>query len=275
MALALKQGTNGNLARFTTADAFDINVISARNTAAALTIGANLDSGQQVVLGNANADVSVLGDLVVAANINGGVGAGGVGSGVTDYFTAMWLLAVNDNGPDAAAYNLGASGTNAGAYGIGIDPTLLANVTATDLMTALDQLDAAIAGASVAQDTRAIENGVTIAAGDCVAVSLTASGRVTLADGASNNNPDFVGIAVTGGTGDAGGTVNCTFVLPGSPATVSGATFTVGQALYLPVGGGGAPATTATTTVGDLWMWVGWAVTATEMFISPSTGIVL
>lgn len=275
MAIALKRGTSGDLAQFTTSDPLEINAINARNVAANITIGSNLNSGQQVVLGNANADTSVLGDLVVAANINGGAGTGSVGSGVTDYFSAMWLLAVNDNGPNADAYNLGASGTNAGAYSIGIDPSILANVTATDLMTALDELDAAVSASAVAQDTRPIESGVTIAAGDCVAQSLVTSGRVALGDAASNNNPDFIGIAVTGGTGDAGGTVNCTFVLIGNRATVSGATFTPGQALYLPAGGGGPPTGTAPSTTGDLVKRVGWAHTATELYIEPAVGVVL
>ena len=274
MAIALKLGTNGLLARFSSSDSLDINVISARNTAAELTVGANLDSGVAVVLGNANSPTNVLGILSVASNIQGGAGAGSIGSSVTDYFSGMWLQAVNNNGPDADAYDLGASGSLAGAYSIGIDPSLLANVTATDLMTALDEMDAAISSSAVTQDTRAIESGVTIAAGDCVAVSLTTASRVALADAAGTANPDFVGIAVTGGTGDAGGTVLCTFILVG-PATVSGASYTPGQALYIPGGGGGAPTATAPTSVGDLVRRVGWAIGTDEVMLDPSAGVIL
>jgi hypothetical protein len=124
---------------------------------------------------------------------------------------------------------------------------LLSNVTATDLMTGLDELDAAISAASGDQDTRLIENGVTLAAGDAVAVSTTASGQVTAANADSANlEPDFIGIAITGGTGD-GATVNCTFKLIGQPAT----------------------------STGDLAMRVGWAIQATEIFIAPGPGIIV
>jgi hypothetical protein len=279
MAIALKQGTNGNLARFLAADSLQIASVEPRVTTNNLVIGSLLTGGAEVVLGHAaNADARVLKDLILDANIVGGAGAGTIGSGVGDYFTDVWVQAVNDNGPDNLAYGLRVSGTNAGAYSIGIDPSLLSNVTATDLMTGLDELDAAISAASGDQDTRLIENGVTLAAGDAVAVSTTASGQVTAANADSANlEPDFIGIAITGGTGD-GATVNCTFKLIGQPAT-SGTGLTIGQAVYVPdltvATTGEPPATTAPSGTGDLAMRVGWAIQATEIFIAPGPGIIV
>jgi len=198
--------TTGNLARFGTGDALDINTISARNPATALTVGANLNSGQEVQLGNANADTRVLGDLFVngsstvtvdetitgtfnadgnvnlgtgndTINLGGGagdvinlnanlvVGAGtrSIGSSITDYLDALWLDAVNANGPALAAYDLNASGTNAGAYAIGVDPALVSSSTATDLMTMLADMDAAISGgASTLQATYQTGNTISV-----------------------------------------------------------------------------------------------------------------
>lgn len=190
MAIPLKLNTTtGNLARFLTADALDIDTIEPRS-GGHLVIGATLGVGDEVRLGAVGETVRVMGDLEVdgsstvtvnetvtgtfnadgdvnlgnnsgdTVNLGGGTsdtvnlladlepGAGtlGLGTGVTEYFDEAWLIAVNNNGPDNDAYNLAASGTNAGAYSIGIDPSLLANTTATDLMTALDDLDAAITG---------------------------------------------------------------------------------------------------------------------------------
>lgn len=276
MAITLKQGTNGDLARFTTGDALDINVISARTTSSPITIGANLDSGQKVSIGNANADTEVLRDLILTRDILPGAGVGSIGTGTSQYVDQAWLQAVNDNGPDAAAYNLRASGTSAGAYSVGVDPSLVAQSSATDLMTMLADMSLAISASSVNQDTLPIENSVVIAAGDVVAVSLTTSGRVALADAASgaSQNPDMVGIASTGGTGDAGGTVTCTFTLVGSAEDVPGATFTPGAAVYV-ASGGGKPTGTAPSTTGQLVKRVGWATTATRVFLAPGPGIVL
>ena len=208
MAIAIKLGSNGRLSQLSAADSLDINDIDARNSAAALTIGSNLDSGQEVQLGNVNADTRVLGDLFVdgsstvtvdetvtgtfnangnvnlgnnsgdTINLGGGtsdtvnldtdlvLGAGivGIGSSVTDYLNDLWLVAVNDNGPDAVAYGLNASGTNAGAYSIGVDPSLIANSTATDLMTMLDDIDNAVSagGGETLQQTYALGNTIDV-----------------------------------------------------------------------------------------------------------------
>jgi len=118
----------------------------------------NLGSGDDTInLGSGSGDTVNLEENLVL-----GAGLVSIGSSVTDYLSALWLVAVNDNGPDNAAYNLAASGTNCGAYSIGVDPSLLANVTATDLMTALDQLDAAITAAGADTLQTAYEAGSTI-----------------------------------------------------------------------------------------------------------------
>ena len=480
MAIALKfNSATGQLAQFVTADSLEVQSVEPRNTAAALVIGNTLASGQEVQLGNANADTRILGDLLVngsstvstdetitgtfnaegdvnlgtgdgdAINLGGGatdivsllsnlvVGAGlrSVGSSITDYLSGAWLQAVNDNGPDAAAYDLRASGTNAGAYSVGVDPSLIANSSSTDLMSMLDDLDAAIAagsgtlqsayeqgetitvtaaegsidfsndtdsdvtdvltvsrapttstagsgfvltmganttgigaiveqggsgdalrvqggsganplninpqaisanaglsvdaaagggageltfddvgniGATLSQasdrtfdqtgtgevlngatslvgainrlarrldveggnvEEIAIENGVTIAAGDVVAQS-TVTGRVTQANNNANTNSRTIGVAVVGGTGDAGGTVVARVALPGSKVTDSGAAFTAGNALFVP-DGSGRPTSTAPTDTGDVVQRVGWARSATEYVIDFGPAVIL
>jgi len=583
MAIALKlDTTTGQLARFVAADSIDVQSVTARNTAAALTIGSNLDAGQEVQIGTTTADTRILGDLFVdgastvtvsetitgnfevqgdtnlgiaggdtinlgasgagagtdTINLNSdlvlGVGTRTIGSSVTDYADQIWLDAVNTNGPNLAAYDLNASGTNAGAYAIGVDPALITSSTATDLMTMLVDMDTAISsgasslqatyqtgntidvtsaegtidfandttadtttvltvsrtpasstggnaldlsmganttgiglnltaagsgdalfvnntgtgdaidiqdgGTSVLQVTaagamnltptsgqtltmtvagagtidmnaagavtvdstaagisldaagasnfttttgdltvnttggtlvlagstavtidssgggisldgagasnfstsagnitidaaaaelvfddvgnsgltlsdstdrvldqaasgeifngttsiigalsdvarrleveggpftfeEAIENTVTIAAGDCVAASTTA-GRVTQANANANTNSRFVGIAIVGGTGDAGGTVIGRVATEGSLVTDTGATFTAGQALFLP-DGTGRPTATAPANTGDVVQRVGWALTATQYVIDSGPAVIL
>lgn len=116
------------------------------------TVEGNTDlgtnDGDVINLGGGTSDtVNLLTDLTV------GAGLVSIGTGVGNYLDSLWLDAVNANGPAVAAYDLTASGTNAGAYAVGVDPTLLANATATDLMTVLDQLDAAIGASSGAGGT--------------------------------------------------------------------------------------------------------------------------
>jgi hypothetical protein len=395
------------------------------------------NDGDVILLGGGTSDtVQLLADLVV------GAGLVHIGSSTSDYLAELWLVAVNDNGPDLAAYNLAASGTNAGAYSIGVNPALLDNASATDLMTTLDQLDAAITSAaspdtlqsayaagntiavtsgngtvglsndtdsdttdvltvsrapststagegvvvtmganctgnavditnsgsgsalkvtdgasavlditgtgafnvtaqatssiatatgdltvqaageltfndtggssielsqsadrtldetgagevlegatsvigainrlargitsSGAQATDAIENGVTITAGDVVAQSTT-SGRVTQANCNADTNARILGIAITGGTGDAGGSVTCTYALPTSEVTIAGASYTPGGMLFAP-DGTGAPTQTAPSTVGDVVAPLGYAATATTFKLQLGTACIL
>jgi len=277
MAIALKLGSNGNLERFGTADALEVNVISARTTSSPMTIGANLDAGQKVVLGAASVDTEVLRDLLLTRDILPGVGDSKLGTGVTQYLGELWVAKVNTNGPNLAGYNLGATGTNAGAYSIGVDPTLLSNATATDLMTALDQMDAAITEAGTDKFTLPIEDGVTISVGNCVSVSGTAVGRCTNSAATGNASGRFLGVCVSvtgGGVGNTGGTTTATFVKPGEQVTVSGQSYATGGALYIP-GSAGPPTQTAPSAAGDLVQRIGYAHSATDFLIIPGPSVVL
>ena len=118
-------------------------------------------------------------------------GAVGVGD-ATHYLNDLWVLAVNDNGPDQVSYNLLASGTNAGAYGVGVDPGIIANSSSTDLMTMLDDLDAAIAAAGADTLQTAYDAGNTIA--------IDATGSVQISSAAAANNLDLSRTFVGGGT---------------------------------------------------------------------------
>ena len=132
-----------------------------------------------------------------------------------------------------------------------------------------DALD--VSGLLVAEDP--IENTVTVTAGDVVAASTT-SGRVTQANGNNNTNGRIIGIALNTGTGDAGGTVICRYALIGSRVTDSGATFTAGNALFVP-DGTGRPTATAPSGTGDLVKRVGWAITSTEYVTDAGPSVVL
>lgn len=277
MAIPLKKGTNGNLAQFATGDALQVQSIEPRTTSSNLVIGSTLSSTAKVVLGSATNNVEVLNDLLLSAgSLVGGAGVGSLGSSVTDYFTGVWVQAVNDAGPDLVAYGLNVSGTNAGAYSIGVDPSLISSSSATDLMTMLDELDAAISAAGTTTETLTIQTGVTIAPGDCVATSLTTAGTVALADSTAAANPNFVGIcvSVTNGGVNPG---TCTFVKPGNKVTVSGATFTTGGPLYMPGGGStpSQPTQTAPTGAGDIVQRIGWALSTTDFIVSDLVGVSL
>lgn len=133
------------------------------------TITGTFTANGDVNLGSGDGDTVNLGggtsDTVnLEANLVLGAGTVDIGSSVTDYLGALWLVAVNDNGPDLAAYNLAASGTNAGAYAIGVDPSLITNSSSTDLMTMLDDLDAAIgaSGGETLQETYVIGNTIDV-----------------------------------------------------------------------------------------------------------------
>jgi hypothetical protein len=169
----------------------------------------NLGSGDDTInLGSGSGDTINLKENLVL-----GAGLVSIGSSVTDYLSALWLVAVNDNGPDNAAYNLAASGTNAGAYAIGIDPSLLSNVTATDLMTALDQLDAAITSAGADTLQTAYE------AGNTIAVSST-YGAVALSNNTDSDTTIVLDINKSPSSTSTGG--NAAQITMGANATGTG-----------------------------------------------------
>jgi len=247
---------------------------------------------------NANGDVN-LGDNTAANTINLGggtndtvvllgdsldVGAGTrtIGTGTGDYLDGIWVDAVNANGPALAAYDLNASGTNAGAYAIGVDPALITSSSSTDLMTMLDDLDAAITGAGntlqqayVAGNTIA----VTTAEGsiqfsnsadvtDILEVSRTFAGAgigIDVLMGPGNEAVTGVGVSITSGTGATGdmlfvnnlGSGDALDVQDGSGSVlqVTGAgavnvTPTSGQNITLTTAGAGAVDLNSDVTVG-------------------------
>jgi len=151
-----------------------------------------------------------------------GVGKVSIGSSVTDYLQALWLQAVNDNSPNSDAYRLNASGTQAGAYAIGIDATLLTHVssTSTDLMTALDELDQAISSATgTLQSSYEAGNTIAVTAGQ---------GIIDFSNDTSGDTTTVLEVSKTPaqatGTGDSfSGTA------PSMTLTDSGATFLTGM----------------------------------------------
>jgi hypothetical protein len=276
MAIALKYGANGNLAQMLAADSLDAQSIEPRNVAADMTIGSNLNSGQKVILGNANADTQVLRDLLLARDILPGAGVGSLGSSTSQYVDEAWVAAVSGGTGGSAAYNLNATGSGvAGAYSIGVDPATIPNVTNADLQGALVQLGTAISGSSGDVVQLPPEDTLTINQGDCVGQSLTTSGRVALSNAVAgaSQNPSFIGIAQDTVTGNAGGTNLSSIKLIGTE-TIPTETYSAGSALYIPVGGG-HPTETAPSATGQLIRRVGWANTTTVMLLDPGTGVVL
>jgi hypothetical protein len=177
----------------------------------------------------------------------------------------------------AAASNMTVSGATAdltlGARGATITlnesgDTALVGYTATSIIGALNEVKA---GAGAITVSLPIENGVTIAAGDTIAAS-TVAGRVTLMNANANANGAYVGVATVGGTGDAGGTVEATFVAAGPVTGLSG--LTAGAPAYAP-DGTGAPTATAPSNSGDLVFRVGFAYSASAMIIHAGEGTVL
>ncbi len=144
---------------------------------------------------------------------------------------------------------------------------------ATSLLGAINRLARRMADDGILQTERAIENGVTIAAGDIIAAS-TVAGRVTQNNDNAETRSAVIGVALTGGLGDVGGTVFTRFFLPGAVVTDAGATFTAGNELFAPDGTGRATGT-APANNGDRVTRVGYAISATEYVFNPVEGFVL
>jgi len=146
---------------------------------------------------------------------------------------------------------------------------------ATSLIGAINRLARSSTAGAGSIDEAPIQDGVTIAAGDVVSQS-TVSGRVTSTTMNNNTNSRVVGIALTGGTGDAGGTVTSRFALPGTKVTISGAAYTAGAALFapetpgVPVGSGAAP-----SDPGDVLQRIGWARSPTDFIIDLGLQVIL
>lgn len=129
---------------------------------------------------------------------------------------------------------------------------------------------------------RAIVDGQTLAINDCVSLSATfagtAAGRVRAADARfATKVPWFIGVCTVGGTGDAGGTVLATVQIAGI-YTDAGAAFTPGPLYLSTAAAGGRPTNTPPSlpaNAGDQWVFVGYAVSATEWMVIPTPGIAL
>jgi len=114
------------------------------------------------------------------------------------------------------------------------------------------------ADTSFSSELIAIANGVTLAAGDAVAF---VSGRATKSDGrAGSVVQGYIGQCITGGTGDAGGTV---FARVGVAGLVPAAGLTAGAAVYLSTSAIGAVSSATPAGLGALSQRVGWATSTT------------
>lgn len=224
------------------------------------------------------------------ANVTIAGGAGGLDGGAGG--AAGGSVAINGGGGTGAAadgdVDIGASNTVDVSITAAADITFDANAAGSPLTYnqsgSLDLIQTAtgelydgitsIVGALDAIATRIdvdgavvveipIENGVTISAGDVVAASATA-GRATQMNANGNANGNFLGTALNGGTGDAGGTVFVRVVVSGK-VTDSGAAFAQGT-LYAP-DGTGRPTNTPPANSGDLVFRVGFAYSATEYVV--------
>lgn len=166
----------------------------------------NLGNGGDIInIGSGTSDT-----VNLNANLTVGAALVKIGSAPADRLAELWLDSAEGattSGPNAAGYDLHASGTNAGAYAIGVDTSLLENIGSLtgvqDLMTVLDRIDAAVGGTSETLQ-EAYENGNTISvvSGDgTVSIATTTDGTNAL-----TLNSTTAGAALTvtaSGAGDA------------------------------------------------------------------------
>jgi hypothetical protein len=162
--IALKVSA-GILRQLDAADVIIIDRIEPRS-GGDFTLAGSLGVGDALILGTAGEGFQLPG--ILETNLQVGAGLVSVGSSITDYLSGLWLTGINGEGPNLAGYNLSEIGTNAGAYAIGVDATLLANVppAATDVMSALIGLDAALtaSGFDTLQTAYAAGNTITVTA---------------------------------------------------------------------------------------------------------------
>lgn len=207
-----------------------------------------------------------------------GAGTIEIGSSVTDYANEIWLSSsettLHTAGPELAAYNLGASGTNAGAYSIGIDASLLTSMAdplVTDLMSALAQLDAAIAaGGGGNQLMQPFLTDGAVTAGQVVAVSPSNNDRVVVADAANGLSGTIVGIALTSSPG-AGNSIDV--AMGGLVSTLSG--LTRGLTYYLGSSSNanaGNLVSTPPSALGDLIIRIGYSMSPTSLVMHVGEG---
>lgn len=285
--LTLSTTTSGKIA-VTSAGAIEIDAVGAvaiESSGAAISIGAdavaqaiNIGTGaaaRTITVGNASStEVEV---NAIRVDINAGSNGFQIdGAGASTIATSSGNLSLDSAAGELVFDDVGNSGLTLSQSG---DRTLSQTGSgevlegATSVIGALNRL--ATVTATGPYQAAPIVDGVTIAAGDCVAQSTTTN-RVTLWDGDESANLRFVGIAITGGTGNAGGTVLCKFALPGSLVTDSGASWTAGAALFGPEGTGRPVAlASAPNDAGDAFKRLGWAHTSTSMYLDPGPTVIL
>lgn len=191
----------------------DMTVNGTANVTTTSNLNGNVNlgdgTGDIVNVGGGGSDtVNLLNDLTVAA------GAVSIGTSVTDYLADIWIASAEGTatvGPDVAAYAVNAVGANAGSYAVGIDASLLTNISlpagTTDLMSALDAMDAAIGAGGGGTLQAAYENGRTISVGSGAETLPVAINNTTNGNGSitiSNTNALGDAIAVTMGAASAG-----------------------------------------------------------------------
>lgn len=118
----------------------------------------------------------------------------------------------------------------------------------------------------------AIEDGEVITNGDAVAASVT-SGRCRRAEAGSAAYPNFLGVAMSGGTGDSGGTVAVRVRTCG--VVNNGTGLTPNAPVYLSTAGAGGVTSTTPSGAGNLSLRIGFAYSATEYVLYPGQGVIL
>ncbi|NBU69856.1 MAG: hypothetical protein EBS53_00100 [Bacteroidetes bacterium] len=149
---------------------------------------------------------------------------------------------------------------------------LFQEVGLTDGSTAGSLWEAVISVATTATNiSLPIESGETISPGQAVAVSAV-SGRCRRANAVANAAPGFLGVCVTGGTGNGGGTVSASIRVAG---LVTGLSVTANTPVYLSTTTAGVITSTVPSGTGNLSLKIGWAVSATSAILQPEVSIIL
>lgn len=274
IAIALGANVSGSGISVSHAGSGSAGLFNSTGSGDALTVQ---DGGIDVLRVDALGGFSVVTTSGSAASISAtGAALTLAGGAASSLKTSAGNLTLESTAAELVLNDVGASALTLSQVGDRIlDRTATGEVLngATSVIGALNRLARRLEVGGELTAEFPIENGVTIAAGDVVAASAVA-GRVTLNNDNAETRTAVIGIAITGGTGDAAGTVKCRFYLPGSVATVPGAAFTAGSPVFAP-DGTGAPTTTAPANIGDRVTRIGYAISATQFVFQPTEGFAL
>jgi len=269
--------TSGQAATITAAGAGTIDVTSATGNITVSSVASSGAAGS-LVLGSLASSSASAGSVAVASYASGIGGSGNISIYTASGANPGGVVIATGNTPPAAPTSSNielvangeitfstASGTVGPTYSEAGNRTLAGSFTATSIVGALNELTTS----SIATTTLVIANGVTIAAGDVVALGTTAGifGQAILGDASGTITPAVVGIALTGGIGD--GTLTTTVLLAGkATTTITGASG--GEAVYMEAAG--ALTLTAPSAPGAYLLRMGYAVSATELVIRMDAG---